>query len=148
MNACPKEISHKVANISNKVLKFVQEYQEKNYVQTMINKRNALGLNQDASLTNILKPSYFQLAYQTHIRNFLEILQIIDETFLKADGFDDAVIGVDETTMRLIYSVKKCIEILIDEGMTYEDAMEHFSFNVSGAYVGEKTPIWCQDNFA
>ena len=47
-----------------------------------------------------------------------------DETFLKADGFDDAVIGVDETTMRLIYSVKKCIEILIDEGMSYEDAME------------------------
>ena len=41
-----------------------------------------------------------------------------DETFLKADGFDDAVIGVDETTMRLIYSVKKCIEILIDEGMS------------------------------
>jgi hypothetical protein len=71
-----------------------------------------------------------------------------DETFLKADGFDNAVIGVDETTMRLIYSVKKCIEILIEEGMTYEDAMEHFSFNVSGSYVGEKTPIWCSDNFA
>lgn len=71
-----------------------------------------------------------------------------DETFLKADGFDNAVIGVDETTMRLIYSVKKCIEILIEEGLTYEDAMEHFSFNVSGSYVGGETPIWCQDNFA
>ena len=35
-----------------------------------------------------------------------------DEEFLKADGFDKAVIGFDETTMRLIYSVKKCIAIL------------------------------------
>jgi hypothetical protein len=31
------------------------------------------------------------------------------------------------------------------EGMSEEDAMEHFSYNVSGAYVGEKTPIWCYD---
>ena len=75
------------------------------------------------------------------------IEQYADETFLKADGFDEAIIGVDETTMRLIYSVSKCIEILMRD-MTEEDAMEHFSFNVSGSYVGEKTPIWCSDNFA
>jgi hypothetical protein len=70
-----------------------------------------------------------------------------DEEFLIADGFNDAILGVDENSMRLIYSVKKCIDILISEGLTDEDAMEHFSFNVSGAYVGEKTPIWCYDIF-
>jgi len=75
------------------------------------------------------------------------IEQYEDETFLKSDGFDEAIIGVDETTMRLIYSVKKCIEILMRD-MSEEDAMEHFSFNVSGSYVGDKTPIWCSDNFA
>ena len=75
------------------------------------------------------------------------IEQYEDETFLKADGFDEAIIGVDETTMRLIYSVSKCIEILMID-MSEEDAMEYFSFNVSGGYVGEKTPIWCSDNFA
>ena len=69
-----------------------------------------------------------------------------DETFLKADGFDEAIIGVDETSMRLIYSVKKCIEILMKD-MSGEDAIEYFSFNVSGSYVGKKTPIWCFDNF-
>ena len=74
------------------------------------------------------------------------IEQYEDETFLKADGFDEAIIGVDETTMRLIYSVSKCIQILMKE-MSEEDALEHFSYNVSGAYVGDKTPIWCQDNF-
>lgn len=69
-----------------------------------------------------------------------------DEEFLKADGFDDAIIGVDETEMRLIYSVSKCIEILMRD-MSEEEALEYFSYNVSGAYMGEKTPIWCQDNF-
>jgi len=69
-----------------------------------------------------------------------------EEEFLKADGFDEAIIGVDEGTMRLIYSVSKCIKILMQD-MSEEDALEHFSYNVSGAYVGEKTPIWCQDNF-
>lgn len=70
-----------------------------------------------------------------------------DEKFLKADGFDDAIIGVDETSMRLIYSVSKCLEIL-QEDMSEIDAIEHFTYNVSGAYVGEKTPIWCWDDYA
>jgi len=72
--------------------------------------------------------------------------QYQDESFLKADGFDEAIIGVDETSMRLIYSVSKCIQILCKD-MNEEDAMEYFIYNVSGAYVGEKTPIWCYDNF-
>jgi hypothetical protein len=76
----------------------------------------------------------------------LEIIieQYGEETFLKVDGFDQAVLGVEENTMRLIYSVKKCIEILTED-MSEEDALEYFSYNVLGSYVGEKTPIWCQD---
>jgi hypothetical protein len=70
-----------------------------------------------------------------------------DDSFLKADGFDDAVIGLDEQSMRLVYSVSKCIAILKEEGMTDEDALEHFSYNVSGAYVGEQAPIWCNDSY-
>lgn len=41
------------------------------------------------------------------------IEQYAEETFLKADGFDKAIIGVEE----------------------------------NGSYMGEKTPIWCEDNF-
>ena len=67
-----------------------------------------------------------------------------DDEFLKADGFDDAIIGVDESSMRLIYSVYACIAILMQE-MSEEEAHEYFSYNVSGSYVGEKTPIWCND---
>ena len=69
-----------------------------------------------------------------------------DEEFLKADGFDDAVIGVDESTLRLIYSTTKCVEILIErDDMGFDEALEYFDFNVRGAYMGEKTPIWCED---
>lgn len=71
-----------------------------------------------------------------------------DEEILVADGFDDAVIGIDEKQMRLIYSVTRCLEILMTrDGMSLEEAIEYFEFNVSGSYVGEKTPIWSQDGF-
>jgi hypothetical protein len=72
-----------------------------------------------------------------------------DETFLKADGLDSAVIGVEiGEPMRLIYSVTKIIEILMnDDEMSMEDALEHFEFNIRGSYVGEQTPIWCDDMY-
>ena len=68
-----------------------------------------------------------------------------DDQFLKADGFDEAIIGFDDSTMRLIYSKNKCIEILCRD-MDEEDANEHFEFNVKGSWVGELTPIWCIDD--
>ena len=64
---------------------------------------------------------------------------------LLADGFNDAIIGIDSNSMKLIYSVSKCIEIL-SKDMDEEEAVEYFDFNVRGSYVGEKTPIWCLDN--
>jgi hypothetical protein len=73
--------------------------------------------------------------------------QFQDEEILKADGFDEAVIGIDENSMRLIYSVEKCIDILMKQGMDMTEAVEYFEFNVSGSYVGDKTPIWCDDLF-
>jgi hypothetical protein len=84
------------------------------------------------------------------MKNISFVNSIIDaypsEHFLKVDGFDDAIIGVDENSMCLIYSVTKCIEILMIN-MDHDDAMEYFYFNMKDAYVGEKTPIWCFDNF-
>lgn len=72
--------------------------------------------------------------------------------FLSADGFEDAIIGVVFDNMngveRIAYSKTKCINILIDrDNMTYEEALEYFDFNVEGAYVGKKTPIWVEDEF-
>ena len=87
---------------------------------------------------------------EENIQKDTEMLDMIvqnfpDDPILKADGFDSAVIGYEENDMRLIYSVRKCLEILMEDEMDYIEAHEYFTFNVSGAYVGEKTPIWCWD---
>ncbi|GAH44757.1 unnamed protein product [marine sediment metagenome] len=76
--------------------------------------------------------------------------QYPDVELLQADGFDDAVLGVVFDSMnavpRLAYSITKCLETLMKrDNMSKEDAMEYFDFNVQGAYMGEKTPIWVDD---
>jgi len=65
-----------------------------------------------------------------------------------ADGFDEAILGVESKSQRVIYSVRKCYEILMErDGMDFDEAQEFFAFNVLGSYMGEKTPIWCNDIF-
>ena len=65
-----------------------------------------------------------------------------DEGFLKADGFDAAIIGVS-SDYRLVYSIEKIIEILVSRNnWTHEDAAEYFFFNIECSYLGEKTPIF------
>jgi hypothetical protein len=76
----------------------------------------------------------------------IEKLENDEENAIFYDGFDEAIIGLDLSSYRVIYSVKKCLEILCRE-MNEEDAREHFEFNVVGGYVGEKTPIFCNDEF-
>jgi hypothetical protein len=68
-----------------------------------------------------------------------------EEELLKADGLDDAIIGIESSTMRLVYSVSKCVNILMKD-MSEEEALEYFHYNIGGAYMGEQTPIWCTDD--
>lgn len=68
----------------------------------------------------------------------------LEESWLKADGFDEAVIGTYENL--LVYSSKKCIEIL-SKNMSLDEAVEYFEFNVISGYVGDKTPIFIEDNY-
>jgi hypothetical protein len=65
-----------------------------------------------------------------------------------ADGFDEAILGVDSSNERVIYSYKKCLEILMErDNMSNDEAIEFFAFNVIGSFMGEKTPIYCYDLF-
>ena len=72
-------------------------------------------------------------------------------TAMIADGFDNAILGIAERCGDdnvLAYDAAKCIEILVEEhDMSHEEAVEYFSFNVSGAYIGKGTPIfvWTQE---
>jgi hypothetical protein len=65
---------------------------------------------------------------------------------LLADGFEEAFLGMSEVFGRpplATYDRDKCIEILMTrDGMTEEEAMEYFDFNVSGSWVGDSTPIY------
>lgn len=71
-----------------------------------------------------------------------------DATYLTADGFEGALIGVATPWQAnqqpvAIYDAVKCIEILTERmDCSYMEAEEYFSFNVTGAYVGEQTPIF------
>jgi hypothetical protein len=76
-----------------------------------------------------------------------KILSRYDEAeFLTADGFDDAIIGVNENSMQIVYSVSKSIDILMErDGMEYDEAIEFMEYNVINTHVGEIPPIWCND---
>jgi hypothetical protein len=41
------------------------------------------------------------------------------------------------------YSVEKILDILINrDGMTYEEAIEYYDYNIVGAWMGELTPVF------
>ena len=72
-----------------------------------------------------------------------------NEDALVADGFEDAIIGIGERCGQpslVAYDRGKCIEILAEQFSDDEDpyttAVEHFNFNVVGAWMGENTPIF------
>jgi len=71
--------------------------------------------------------------------------EVGDEELLFADGFDAALLGWGGAfnQMAAVYDYDVCIDVLVfRDGMTQEDAVEYFEFNVIGAYVGEHTPIF------
>ena len=65
---------------------------------------------------------------------------------LKADGFDEAVIGIGSRCGQkdiIAYDRDECIAILCRrDGMSYEEAVEYFEVNTVGAWVGKTTPIF------
>lgn len=69
-----------------------------------------------------------------------------EANFLRMEGFDDAVIGVEEISMRLVYSKSKIMRQLI-KSMDYESAMMHFDYNIQGALDTEYMPIIVNDMF-
>ncbi len=82
-----------------------------------------------------------------------EVLVDIDDRILTADGFDEALVGYVEgwfpcdsgvsQGLVAMYDSAKCIQILMDrDGMDRDEAEEFFSFNVIGAYVGGKSPVF------
>lgn len=78
-----------------------------------------------------------------------EIAEINPEALL-CDGFDDAIIGLAERINLgpvVAYDVDKMLDIMVErDGMTYEEAIEYFDYNILGAWMGENTPVYIQTN--
>lgn len=79
------------------------------------------------------------------IEKYLEDLHP-DGEFILADGFEEAFVG---TAIRFgitdpvtLYDYELCIGILMLQGMSRLDAIEHFDFNVIGSWNGDLTPIF------
>ena len=46
-----------------------------------------------------------------------------EQEILQADGFDNAIIGLEPLSGKVIYDIQKMTMVLIDEGLTHEDAI-------------------------
>ena len=79
------------------------------------------------------------------VRDSIESLFPDDNPMIFWDNLDKAIIGYDDKQMKVIYSSTKIIEELMSQGMNDEEAIDWFEYNIDCAYVGEHTPIICQD---
>lgn len=69
----------------------------------------------------------------------------INPDALLVDGFEEALIGYIERIdigCVALYDRYKCIEILINNGMDDQEAIEYFEYNVVGSYCGKYTPAF------
>ena len=82
-----------------------------------------------------------------------DIKSIIIETYaytedvMFAEGLDDAIIGFEPNLWRVVYSRNKVIDITLKniESEDEDEAIEFAEYNIFGAYVGEKTPLFIED---
>ena len=85
-----------------------------------------------------------------------EILKDDNPDALLYDDMDDALIGIYRGDLArqdiqegciAVYSYVNFVQIYIDrDGMTEEEAVEFFDFNVAGGYIGKYQPIIVDDS--
>jgi len=82
---------------------------------------------------------------QVDFKTKAAILAEIDPQILTADGFEEALVGYAAQFNKTVavYDREQCLKILMSrDGMSEEEAEEFFSFNVEGAFMGERTPAF------
>jgi hypothetical protein len=71
-----------------------------------------------------------------------------DDSFLLADGFEEAFIGMARRIGGgevAVYDYDECVAVLMRrDKMTYEEALDYFEYNVVGAFMGPKTPLFVE----
>ena len=79
-------------------------------------------------------------------KDIIDLYADDEPEMLFADGYDGAIEGVvwDGERTRVVYRMESILEILMDQGMTYDEASEFFDFNVAGSYMGVYTPLYLE----
>lgn len=74
-------------------------------------------------------------------KDVCEFLETFDlSASLLSEEFDPALRGIN-TDGLVVYEVSAILNILRSQGLTEEEAMEHFSFNIEGS-KGEGLPVY------
>ena len=75
-----------------------------------------------------------------------EQLAEIDPDLLLADGWDAEIIGTAHSPGRpllVVYDGDAIVARLVErDEMTLEEAEEYFDFNIEGAWMGTRTPVF------
>jgi hypothetical protein len=90
-----------------------------------------------------------ELDERVNIRDALAEEWNTDLLFLSDEEFDEAIIGVAERIGQsavVAYDTTKLVEVL-SRTMSVDEAYEYFEFNILGAYVGERTPMFVTTAF-
>jgi hypothetical protein len=77
-------------------------------------------------------------------RDLLCELGLEDSVVFESPDYENAIIGWDENSGRIIYDYEKMVECLMNEdGMEYDEAAEFIDYNTVRAcpYMGERAPI-------
>ena len=72
----------------------------------------------------------------------------LDQEIILAEGFEYAFLGIgrrEGQPLLAIYSVKKALDILREQGYTAEEAREFFETHSMGVWLGVATPIWVEE---
>lgn len=81
--------------------------------------------------------------------------QLIKDGDLLADGYENSIIGIltsigkdGKEYRRVVYSVDKILNQLVEGGMGADDVEEFFEYNIDGAYVGPQTPVFITERWS
>ena len=76
--------------------------------------------------------------------DIVSTLEDLNPEAIMYDGFDEALVGMIArcgTEPLALYDREKCLQILMDKGATYEEALDYFCYNVEGCWAGPNTPF-------
>jgi len=75
------------------------------------------------------------------------IIDSLSEDAVIVDGYDDCIIGKEYKLGRAVYSIGKILNQMITlDSLSFQDAVDHFEFNIGCAYYGDMTPVFIWDD--